>query len=101
MEDADSVAMYQTEIGASNKAAKSSEKPISSDDDAEASTLKALSADVRDQDDLERNIGRQVRLSFLKYDRCIIAYPRRSGRPSTQRASRPTRPEAPGENAIR
>ena len=27
----------------------------------EASRLKALSADVRDQDELERNIGRQVR----------------------------------------
>ena len=39
--------------------------PLDFNGDAEATTLKALAADVRDQDELERDIGRQVRLMSL------------------------------------
>ena len=38
----------------------------------EASRLKALSADVRDQDELERKIERQVRLSARLFGRFVL-----------------------------
>lgn len=44
------------------------EEPVIEGD--ESSRLRALDAAVRDQDDLERDIGRQVNLLTLRYQSC-------------------------------
>ena len=62
----------------------SERSPQKTDEDEEAIRLKELAADVRDQTDLERNIGREVSLQlFLKGYMAQLAK-NISGRPSTQ-----------------
>ena len=51
----------QARVGYSADGPETHDQPMILKEDAEASTLKALAADVRDQDDLERDVGRQVR----------------------------------------
>ena len=66
----------------------------------EASRLKALATDVRDQDDLERNVGRQVSysdgVSFPKIYTELV-----QGRPAACRASGRTRAKTLGEDSRR
>lgn len=58
----------QTSLAGSESPPASAHSDINGED--EATRLRALAADVRDQDDLERNVGRQARtripnLTFL------------------------------------
>ena len=66
----DAGTMQQDEGIAEEEGSNLSDGNIDLQGEDEASRLKALATDVRDQDDLERDIGRQVRNE--KYSSCRI-----------------------------
>lgn len=58
--DADASPAVQTKIKEGLQTDQEMDKELVVEEDTETSRLKGLATDVRDQDDLERDIGRQV-----------------------------------------